>query len=71
MTATIGSAPLDDDFGGRVDQVVDRAIEEERIVGAMILIARRGEILYSRAAGLADRESKNRSRRTRSSGSRR
>ncbi|WP_256754475.1 serine hydrolase [Mesorhizobium sp. Mes31] len=58
MTAPIGSAPLDRDFGGRVDQVVDRAIEEERIVGAMILVARRGEILYSRAAGLADRESK-------------
>ncbi|MCZ8546301.1 beta-lactamase family protein [Mesorhizobium qingshengii] len=58
MTATIGSVPLDHDFGGRVDQVVDRAIEEERIVGAVILVARRGEILYSRAAGLADRESK-------------
>ena len=58
MTAPIGSAPLDHDFGGRVDQVVDRAIDEERIVGAMILIAQRGEILYSRAAGLADRESK-------------
>ncbi|SDA97983.1 hypothetical protein [Mesorhizobium qingshengii] len=40
MTATIGSTPLHD-FGGRVDQVVDRAIEEERIVGAMILVARR------------------------------
>jgi hypothetical protein len=33
MTATIGSAPLDHDFGGRIDQVVDRAIEEGRIVG--------------------------------------
>ncbi|WP_342778125.1 serine hydrolase domain-containing protein [Mesorhizobium norvegicum] len=51
-------APLDHDFGGRVDQVVDRAVEAERIVGAVILVARRGEILYSRAAGLADRESK-------------
>ena len=39
MTAPAGSAPLDHDIGGRVDQVVDKAIEEERIVGAMILVA--------------------------------
>lgn len=56
MSGTTISTPLDGDFGGRVDQVVDRAIEDGRIVGAMILVARRGEILYSRAAGLADRE---------------
>lgn len=56
MSGTTISTPLDSGFGGRVDQVVDRAIEDGRIVGAMILIARRGEILYSRAAGLADRE---------------
>ncbi|AEH88904.1 MULTISPECIES: serine hydrolase domain-containing protein [Mesorhizobium] len=56
MSETTISAPLDGSFGGRVDQVVDRAIEDGRIVGAMILVARRGEILYSRAAGLADRE---------------
>ncbi|TGV92638.1 serine hydrolase domain-containing protein, partial [Mesorhizobium sp. M2E.F.Ca.ET.154.01.1.1] len=30
---------------------------EGRIVGAVILVARRGEILHSRAAGFADRES--------------
>ncbi|MFD1983574.1 serine hydrolase domain-containing protein [Mesorhizobium newzealandense] len=58
MHATTAPAPLDHDFGRRVDQVVDRAIEPERIVGAVILVARRGEILYSRAAGFADRESK-------------
>lgn len=57
MSAT-GSGPLDDAFGGRVDQVVDRAVEEGRIVGAVILVARRGEMLYSRAAGFADREAK-------------
>ncbi|ESY80783.1 beta-lactamase [Mesorhizobium sp. LNHC221B00] len=56
MSGTTISTPLDGGFGGRVDQVVDRAIEDGRIVGAMILVARRGEILYSRAAGLADRE---------------
>jgi CubicO group peptidase (beta-lactamase class C family) len=56
MSVTTSSTPLDRDFGGRVDQVVDRAIAEERIVGAVILVARHGEILFSRAAGLADRE---------------
>ncbi|MER8628470.1 beta-lactamase family protein [Mesorhizobium opportunistum] len=56
MSGTTISTPLDGGFGGRVDQVVDRAIEDGRIVGAMILVARRGEILYSRAAGHADRE---------------
>lgn len=50
-----GSRPLDRDF---VDRVVDSAIEAGRIVGAVILVARRGEILYSRAAGLADRAAK-------------
>jgi CubicO group peptidase (beta-lactamase class C family) len=59
MSVTTSSTPLDRDFGGRVDQVVDRAIAEERIVGTVIVVARRGEILYSRAAGLADREAKN------------
>lgn len=50
------AAPLDRDFPRRVDQVVDRAIEERRVVGTVILVARRGEVLYGRAAGLADRE---------------
>ncbi|QKD03861.1 serine hydrolase domain-containing protein [Mesorhizobium loti] len=53
-----GSKPLDHDLGGRVDQVVDRAIEAGRIVGTVILVARRGEIIYGRAAGLADREAR-------------
>ncbi len=56
MSVTTNSTPLDHGFGGRVDQVIDTAVDEGRIVGAVILVARRGEILYSRAAGLADRE---------------
>jgi CubicO group peptidase (beta-lactamase class C family) len=58
MSVATSSTPLDHEFGGRVDQVVDRAVADGRIVGAVILVARRGEILYSRAAGLADREAK-------------
>jgi CubicO group peptidase (beta-lactamase class C family) len=40
----------------QVDAVVERAIDEKRIVGAEILIAQDGAILYRRAAGFADRE---------------
>lgn len=54
----VTAAPLDDNFGRRLDEVVDRAVEEQRVVGAVILVSCRGEILYGRAAGLADREAK-------------
>lgn len=40
----------------RVDAAVDRALVEKRIVGAVVLIARDGDLVYRRAAGLADRE---------------
>src|SRR5436190_14841769 len=40
----------------RIDSAVDRALTEDRIVGAVVLVAQDGEIIYRRAAGLADRE---------------
>lgn len=40
----------------RLDAVIDKAIAEKRIVGAMVLVAQDGEIVYRRAAGLIDRE---------------
>ncbi|WP_108398821.1 serine hydrolase domain-containing protein [Devosia submarina] len=40
----------------RLDAVVNRAIEEKRIVGAVLLVRRHGEVLYEKAHGLADRE---------------
>ena len=43
-------------LAARVDAVVDKAIAEKRLVGAVVLIARGGEVAYRRAAGLADRE---------------
>ncbi|WP_333836072.1 serine hydrolase domain-containing protein [Novosphingobium sp.] len=43
-------------LSARVDHVVDTAIAEQRIPGAVVLIARDGETVYARAAGLADRE---------------
>jgi len=42
----------------RVDAVIGAALDEQRLVGAVVLIAERGEAVYRRAAGLADRERK-------------
>lgn len=42
----------------RLDAVLDRALEEQRIVGGVVLVAHRGEQVYGRAAGLADREAR-------------
>lgn len=35
---------------------MDRALSEERIVGAVVLVAQQGELTYARAVGFADRE---------------
>lgn len=40
----------------RIQDVVDQALEERRLVGAVVLVARDGETVYQQAAGLADRE---------------
>lgn len=40
----------------RIDAVIDRALAEQRLVGAVVLIARGGQLVHRRAAGLADRE---------------
>jgi CubicO group peptidase (beta-lactamase class C family) len=39
-----------------LDKVIDSALARQRIVGAVVLVARDGEIVYRRAAGSADRE---------------
>jgi CubicO group peptidase (beta-lactamase class C family) len=39
-----------------VDAVIDRAIAEKRIVGAVVLASQSGASIYRRAAGVADRE---------------
>ena len=39
-----------------LDAVITRALNENRIVGTVVLIARDGELVYQHAAGLADRE---------------
>lgn len=40
----------------RLDDAIDAALRERRIVGTAVLIAHRGELVYARAAGFADRE---------------
>ena len=44
------------DMERRLDETVTRAIAENRIVGAVLIVRRNGELLYERAHGLADRE---------------
>lgn len=44
------------DVAARLDAAIDAALAGRRIVGAVVLVARDGELLYRRAAGLADRE---------------
>ncbi|MFC9778538.1 serine hydrolase domain-containing protein [Paenibacillus chitinolyticus] len=40
----------------RIDEVIDRTLADKRLVGAVIKVALDGALVYSRAAGLADRE---------------
>lgn len=43
-------------LAARIDKAMDAALAERRIVGGVVLVARGGETVYARAAGLADRE---------------
>jgi CubicO group peptidase (beta-lactamase class C family) len=47
---------LPDDLETRLDAVIDRAVADRRIVGAVVLVAQDGQNAYCRAAGFADRE---------------
>ncbi|HEY9447860.1 MAG TPA: serine hydrolase domain-containing protein [Burkholderiales bacterium] len=42
----------------RIDSVIEQAIAEKRIVGTVVLVSLDGKLVYQRAAGFADRESK-------------
>ena len=41
---------------GAIDTAIDQALVEARIVGAVVLVAEDGVVVYRRTAGLADRE---------------
>jgi CubicO group peptidase (beta-lactamase class C family) len=53
-----GRLPFEPDarLQGRIDAVMARAIGGQRIVGAVVLVAEKGRLVYRCAAGLADRE---------------
>lgn len=43
-------------LSSRINHVVQQALDDRRLVGAVVLVARDGEIVHRQAAGLADRE---------------
>lgn len=47
-----------DTLTARLDQVINKAIEEKRIVGTVVIVSKDGQIVYRKAAGYADREAK-------------
>lgn len=55
-TAAVAEPATEPALEARLNAVIDIAIAEKRIVGTVVLVAKDGEIVYSRAAGLADRE---------------
>lgn len=57
LTPSIVSNPTSAQaMGARLDAAIAQAIADTRIVGAVVLVARDGEVIYRRALGLADRE---------------
>ncbi|MDF0500613.1 serine hydrolase, partial [Burkholderia cenocepacia] len=56
LPVTARRAEPDAALRARLDAVLDRALADARAVGAVVLVARDGELRYARAAGLADRE---------------
>ncbi|TCW82016.1 serine hydrolase [Burkholderia sp. SRS-46] len=56
LPVTAYEAEPDAALGSRLDDALERALAEARIVGAVVLVARHGALRYARAVGLADRE---------------
>ncbi|MBT9385299.1 beta-lactamase family protein [Pseudooceanicola sp. CBS1P-1] len=56
MAGAAQAGSCDVDFSAGVDSAIDSAIRDDRIVGAVVMIMKDGKLVYSRAAGLADRE---------------
>ncbi len=50
--------PTQSSLAEGVDAAIDSALADKRLVGTVVLIAHDGELVYARAAGLADRENK-------------
>lgn len=48
----------DEKLAARLNKVIDKAIEQKQIVGTVVVVAQDGRVIYKRAAGFADRETK-------------
>ena len=46
----------DAELAARLDDAIDRALADRRIVGTLVTVVRSGDVAYRRAAGHADRE---------------
>jgi CubicO group peptidase (beta-lactamase class C family) len=47
-----------DGLSRRLDDAIERALTQKRIVGAVVIVAKDGKIVYRRAAGYLDREAR-------------
>ena len=56
LPVTAHEAEPDAALRSRLDGALERALADERMVGAVVLVARHGALRYARAVGLADRE---------------
>ncbi|MEW6640312.1 MAG: serine hydrolase domain-containing protein [Pseudomonadota bacterium] len=57
MTAALAE-PTGSKLRSDLDDAIDKAIVEQRLVGAVVMVMHDGKFVYRRAAGYADRESK-------------
>ncbi|MBX6426128.1 MAG: beta-lactamase family protein [Variibacter sp.] len=56
LAARLPEGETDERLTARIDAAVERALADERVVGAVIVVARDGRVIHRRAYGLADRE---------------
>lgn len=56
--ASPGTAGMSEERLGRIDVMLEEAIEQDQIPGAVALVARNGKIVYHKAFGMAANESK-------------
>lgn len=54
LSTPVHADPLSEVAIAQLDQAIESAISERRIAGAVVLVAKDGEIVFRRAAGLAD-----------------
>jgi CubicO group peptidase (beta-lactamase class C family) len=60
LSHVVSAAPVSPEIAvsDRLDNVVAKAISDNRIVGAVVVVAQQGNVLYFKSSGLVDREGK-------------